>query len=229
MSLRRPDRAEDAARAPLHVLGASGHAKVVIAAVRAAGLEVEAVYDDDPARLGGHTLGAPVAGPIGAVRPGAPAVAALGDNAVRRRVVAQLAPLRLRWQRVVHPHAWVSPDATVEPGAVVCAGAVVQPGATVGAHAIVNTGATVDHDCVVGPFAHVAVGAHLAGAVTVGEGVLVGAGAVVVQCVSIGPWSTLGAGAVCLHDLAERVVAVGVPARAHPARPTGAPRDEGST
>jgi len=41
------------------LFGVSGHAKVVVATLRAAGLDVVAAYDDDPARLGGDVLGVP--------------------------------------------------------------------------------------------------------------------------------------------------------------------------
>jgi acetyltransferase EpsM len=48
----------------------------------------------------------------------------------------------------------------------------------------------------------------------VGEGAFLGIGSVVIPGVKIGRWSTLGAGAVATRDLADGVVAVGVPARA---------------
>ena len=45
------------------VVGAGGHAKVVIATVRAAGGDVVAAYDDDQSRWGQKILGVPVKGP----------------------------------------------------------------------------------------------------------------------------------------------------------------------
>lgn len=82
----------------------------------------------------------------------------------------------------------------------------------IGEHVIVNTGATIDHDCIVADYAHLAPGVHLAGSVHVGEGAFLGIGSVVSPGVKIGRWSTLGAGAVAIHDLADGVVAAGVPA-----------------
>lgn len=57
-------------------------------------------------------------------------------------------------------------------------------------------------------------GVHLAGSVQVGEGAFLGIGSVVIPGVRIGHWSTLGAGAAAIRDVADGVVAVGVPARA---------------
>jgi acetyltransferase EpsM len=50
--------------------------------------------------------------------------------------------------------------------------------------------------------------------VQVGEGAFLGIGSVVGPGLEIGRWATLGAGAVAIRDVAEGVVAVGVPARA---------------
>jgi sugar O-acyltransferase (sialic acid O-acetyltransferase NeuD family) len=195
------------------VLGAGGHAKVVVATLEAAGHRVAAVLDDDPRLWGTTVLGTPVSGPIDTIaRCGrCRAIVAVGDNAVRRRI-AQRMP-RVEWVTVVHPAATVHPSVVLGPGTVVCAGAVIQPEARVGAHAIVNTSASVDHDSVLGDFVHTAPGARLAGQVTVGAGTLVGIGASALPGVSIGAESVVGAGSVVVRDLPDHVVAVGAPAR----------------
>ena len=138
-----------AARA-VHVIGAGGHAKVVVATIRAAGLDVECAWDDDPRRRGGAVLGAPVRGSVDDVPAGVPIVVAIGSNVVRRDVVARLGARE--FCTVAHPSAVVHPSATLGPGTVVFAGAVVQPDARLGAHVIVNTAASVDHDCLVEDF-----------------------------------------------------------------------------
>lgn len=192
------------------VVGAGGHAKVVVATLRASGVAVVGVLDDDPAA--GPVLGAPRLGPTADVsRIGLPAVLAVGDNAARRRL-AEAHP-GVDWTATVHPAAVVHESARVGAGAVVVAGAVVQPDAVLGRHAIVNTGASVDHDAVVGDFAHVGPGARLAGGVRLGEGAFVGTAAACVPGVRVGAWATVGAGAVVVASLPDRVVAVGVPAR----------------
>jgi sugar O-acyltransferase (sialic acid O-acetyltransferase NeuD family) len=194
------------------VLGSGGHAKVVIATLQAAGHDVAAVFDDDPATWGALVLGVAVAGPIAALLPERfeSGVVAVGDNAARRDLAGRVG---LRWLTPIHPAAWVDPSARIGPGTVVGAGAVIQPEAVVGAHAIINTRAIVEHDCAVGNFAHLAPGACLAGGVRVGEGTLVGIGAAVIPGCRIGSWSIVGAGAVVVRDLPDGVVAVGVPAR----------------
>ncbi len=200
------------------VLGAGGHAKVVISTLHAAGHTVVAVYDDDEARWGGEVLGVPVRGPLAAA--GAAGVAsgviAIGCNATRKKIAGRV---NLRWLTVVHPTAWIAPDAQLRAGTVVFAGAIIQPGGVIGQHVIINTAATIDHDCVIADWAHLAPGVHLAGGVRVGEGAYLGIGCMAIPARKIGAWTTVGAGAVVVRDLGDDVVAYGTPARAK--RPAG--------
>ncbi|HVS02853.1 MAG TPA: acetyltransferase [Thermoanaerobaculia bacterium] len=208
------------------VLGAGGHAKVVIATLQAAGLTPTLVLDDDRRTWGRTLLGVAVRGPIESLRDSgcSRAVAALGDNRERERVVAQVESRgAVNWVTVVHPAAWVHESVQLGAGTVVFAGAVLQPDAVVGRHAILNTAATVDHDCRLGDCVHLAPGAHLAGNVTVGDGGFVGIGSAVLPGIEIGAWACVGAGAVVVSKVAPATVVAGVPARAREPQKSQAP------
>lgn len=208
MSARRVStRRVSAAR--VVVLGAGGHAKVVVSTLRAAGYHVDALFDDDPAKWGRTVAGVTVAGPLQAAA--GYGVIGIGHNRTRQQVAQSLGDVT--WVSVVHPAAWVDPTAQVGVGSVVFAGAVIQPDAIVGEHSIINTGATVDHDCVVGDFVHLCPGSHLAGGVTLEAGAFAGAGSAVVPGVRLGAWSVLGAGGVAIRDVPPGVTVAGVPAR----------------
>lgn len=196
----------------LIVVGAGGHAKVVVATARAAGFQVTAVVDDATERWGTTVLGIAVSGPTATALgdPDAEVVLAIGDNAARRRLAAAA---RCRFAAIVHPSAVVDPTVRVGAGSVVFAGAVIQPDTVIGRHAIVNTGASIDHDCVLGEAVHVAPGARLAGSVALGDEVFIGIGAVVIPGIAIGARTTIGAGAAVVRDVPSGSVAVGVPAR----------------
>lgn len=199
----------------LVLLGAGGHARVVASLAAALGVEVVAVFDDDPGRQGATLAGITIEGPLpvaldAGLPAGCRAVVAVGANAARAAIVRRAA---LPWSTLVHPRAWVDPAASLGAGTVVFAGAVVQPGASLGAHVILNTAATVDHDCVLGDFVHLAPGVHLAGEVRVGEGALVGIGASVLPGRVVGAWARVGAGAVVVEDVPAGATVVGVPAR----------------
>ncbi|MCP4202442.1 MAG: acetyltransferase [bacterium] len=194
------------------VLGAGGHAKVVVSTLQDAGRKPHKVLDDDSAKWAKQVLNTPIGGPITDLAKESPdcVITAFGDNRLRAEKAGSMT---VNWTTAVHPTAYVHPSAVLGPGTLVCAGAIVQPGARIGAHAIINTGASIDHDCELGDFVHLAPGARLAGNVRVGPGTLIGIGSVVVPGVVIGEWARLGAGAAVTGDLPSNCIAVGVPAR----------------
>lgn len=140
-------------------------------------------------------------------------IVAVGDNAAREATHRALADAGGRMATIIHPHAWVSPYATVGVGSLVAAGAVINVGAALGVAAIVNTGATVDHDCRLGEAVHVAPGAHLSGGVEIGDRSWIGVGAAVRQGIRIGADVMVGAGAAVIDEVSDGATVIGVPAR----------------
>lgn len=200
------------------VIGAGGHAKVVVSTLQACGIDIDAVFDDGPRAWGSDILGVPVRGSLdmldeldGVVS----GVIAIGDNAVRERLDRRL---DIDWLKVVHPQAVVHPSAQLGPGTVVFAGAIVQPDVVVGRHVIVNTAASIDHDGRIGDFASIAPGAHLAGSVTVGRRSAVGTGCSVIPRVVIGDDASIGAGTVVVRDVPPGRTLIGQTPRYLPPR-----------
>jgi sugar O-acyltransferase (sialic acid O-acetyltransferase NeuD family) len=202
---------------PIWIIGAGGHAKVVIDTVRALGtIDVRGVLDDDPLRLGTDVLGVPVRGEASLEsidRFGVEqAIIAVGSNRARAALARRLAG-RLSWATAIHPTACLSRDVSIGEGTVVFAGAVVQPSSVVGRHVILNTACSVDHDGLVGDFVHIAPGVRLAGNVRVGDGAQLGIGCCIIPGRTIGHWASIGAGSVVVHDIPPDVTVKGVPAK----------------
>jgi sugar O-acyltransferase (sialic acid O-acetyltransferase NeuD family) len=200
------------------VIGAGGHAKVVIWTLRKNGRSVAAVLDDDSSRWGPSCWGVPICGPSAiADNSGFEiGIVAIGDNGRRNRIASSLNP---HWLTLVHSAAWVDPDAKLGASTVVLAGAVIKSGSVVGEHVIVNTSASVDLDCVVKDFVQIAPSEHLGGNVQVAEGAFLGIGSSAIPGRKVGAWTTVGAGAVVARDISEGAVDDGVPAE--PAQPSG--------
>lgn len=196
---------------PLWIIGAGGHARVVLATALAAGVPVAGCVDENRATHGSSILGVTVLGDDAVLPDGAVCIVAIGDQAVRAKLVEQFGAKR--YASLVHPTAVLAEGAAVAAGTVVFAGAILQAEAKVGRHAIVNTGAIVEHQCVLADLVQVASGAVLAGGVVVEEGAFIGAGAVVLPGVKVGSRSVVGAGAVVTRDVQAGATVVGVPAR----------------
>jgi len=201
---------------PVYVIGAGGHSKVVIDALVANGVAIEQIrlLDSDPGITGKQVLGISI-GMLEIQRCGGEwdFHVAIGNNAVRARLSAQLATTGGRALSVIHPSASVSRFASVGPGAFVAAKAIIGPGASVADGVIVNHGAVIDHDCLVDAFCHLAPNTTLGGAVVIGERVLIGAGANLLPSIRIGIGATVGAGAVVLADVPASQTWAGVPAQ----------------
>jgi len=205
---------------PVIVLGAGGHAKVLIDMLRLRGHEILGIADADTGKHGATYAGCRVIGGDDAVLQHDPGrirlvngVGSTGQPQARRRLFEEFTRSGYVFESVTHPSAVIAGDAVLEEGAQVMAGAVIQPGSRIGMNAIVNTAASVDHDCTVGAHVHLAPGAVLSGNVRVGDGTHIGTGACVIQGIAIGEGCVIGAGAVVLEDISAGMRAAGVPAR----------------
>jgi sugar O-acyltransferase (sialic acid O-acetyltransferase NeuD family) len=199
----------------LTLVGAGGHAKVVLDAVRRAHPHAAVqIYDEAAASSGGTLLGVMIyaLGPQTRLR-GALHVA-IGDAPARERIARALQDGGSTLVTIVHPAASIAASARIGEGSFVAAHAVVAPSAVIGEGAIVNHGAVVDHDCAVGDWAHIAPNATLGGNAAVGRSALIGAGATVLPGVRIGAHATVGAGAVVAEDVPPHATVIGIPAKA---------------
>ena len=196
---------------PLVLLGAGGHAKVLLALARAAGWEVQGVCDPQLAlQQAGRWRDLPVLGAdealdaLDAARVGLiNGVGQTVGGSARRDLFVRLRRRGFRFPALIHPAAWVDPSASLAEGVQVMAGAVVQADCLIGENSIVNTGATIDHDCVIGAHVHVAPGASLCGSVVVADRAFVGSGATLLQGLSVGRDAIVAAGATLARDLGE--------------------------
>ena len=206
----------------LVILGASGHAKVVLESAREAGIAIAGLIAPGP--VGSEFLGCSILGDDNLLlepqfRNDNRFIVALGDVEKRRRLSLRIIELGATLATVIHPRCVLSPTAKVGPGSVIVAGAVVNADASIGRFCIVNTGATIDHDVVLRDGVQVCPGAHLAGNVHCDEDAFIGTGATVIPNVSVGASAIVGAGAVVIRNVPAKIKVAG-----NPARPISTPR-----
>lgn len=204
------------------VLGAGGHARVLVDCLQSPGVaDLVGVLDPDPRLHRQKLLGIPILGgddllaglAVDGVTHFVVGLGGVGNNGPRRRLFELGCSAGLDPMEVRHGSALVSRWAEVGVGCQFLPGSIVNASAILGCNVIVNSGAIVEHDCIVGDHVHIATGARLASSVKIGSSAHVGAGATVRQCIVIGEGAIVGAGAVVVRNVAPGVVVAGVPAR----------------
>ena len=194
----------------LVVVGAGGHAKVVMDVARLNGYDEFFILDDNKkgqfndCSIVGTTKEYPLYLSYNFI-------IAIGNNEVREKIADNLK--NVHFATLIHPSAVVSDRAVISEGTVVFPLAVINSGAIIGKHCIINSGAIVEHDCIIKDFVHVSPNATICGTVVVGKKTHIGAGATVINNLSIADDVVVGAGAVVTKDIDEKGIFVGIPAK----------------
>lgn len=140
-------------------------------------------------------------------------VIAIGNGAVRQRLMERLAKVEAQFATVIAPDAVIAADVIIGAGTVICPGVIINTGTKIGKGVIINTAASVDHGCVVEDYCHVAVGARICGTVYVGSQTWIGASATVINNISVCSECMIGAGTVVVRNIETSGTYFGVPAR----------------
>lgn len=196
---------------PLIIIGAGGHAKVLIEALRRLDREILGVTDPSLSKSQDF-FGVPVLGndieilnyPPSAVEL-VNGLGAIPGKTLRWKINAEMEGKGFTFAQVIHPAATISADATLASGVQIMAGVVLQPSVTIGSSCIINTGATIDHDCKIGKYCHIAPGVTLSGSVHIGDNVHVGTGSSVIQDVSIATGAIIAAGSIVYKNIGGNV------------------------
>lgn len=205
---------------PIIMIGAGGHAKVLLDLLDRIGRTVLFITDRDKSRHGQRVGSTEIRGDDGIILGYSPdkvrlvnAVGSIATLAARREVYTRFRAEGYYFETLVHPSAVISNSAQIGDGVQIMAGVIVQPGVQIGQNALINTAASIDHDCFIGAHVHVAPRATLSGQVSVGEGTHIGTAATIIQSIQIGCESLIGAGAVVIRDVPDGQKIAGVPAR----------------
>lgn len=193
----------------LFIVGAGGFGREAVWTVErinaAAGeplWKVIGFADDDPAKASGNFEGYPLLGSVEKAakdNPGASVFIAVGDNATRRRLYAQLRGFD--FPALIDPSAQVSPTTEFKHGTFIAVGAVVSVGTEVGKFVIINARAGVGHDAVVGDFANIAPGVSLSGHTRVGADAFMGTNSCTAPGMTVGEGATVVCGTPVLANV----------------------------
>jgi UDP-perosamine 4-acetyltransferase len=206
---------------PVIIIGAGGHAKVVIDTLKKCDMKILGAVDTNSSRHGTNILGIPVLGTDDIVATHKPdsillanGVGSTSDTALRQKIFKRFKEQGYTFTTLIHPTAIIAEDVKISEGSQVMAGTVLQPGIRMGVNCIINTSASIDHDCIIGDHVHIAPGATLSGSIRIEDLVHVGTGASIIHQINIGRQSIIGAGAVVVHSVGAHKTVIGNPAKA---------------
>ena len=158
--------------------------------------------DDDPKKAHGNFEGYPLLGTVAQASkdyPGASVFIAIGDNAIRRKVYAELRGHD--FPAFIDPSAQVSPTTEFRHGTYIACEAVVSVGTEIGKFVIINARAGVGHDSKVGDFANIAPGVSLSGHTTIGADVFMGTNSCTAPGMCVGDGATVACGTPVLKNV----------------------------
>jgi sugar O-acyltransferase (sialic acid O-acetyltransferase NeuD family) len=196
------------------VIGAGGHARVIISILKSHRIEIMGVFDDSCGQIGELIQEVPVIGPfLEILKYGHLLTAvylAIGDNQDRYKWHEFLSLNHFELPSLIHPRAIVERDATVGSASSVCVGAIVCTQAVIGRGCIINTGCSIDHESSIGDFSHLAPGVVVAGRTQIGSNTFIGLNSAIANKIRIGNNVIIGAGSVVLSDIPDGARIVGV-------------------
>ena len=176
----------------------------------------ETVFIDDHAKTD-SLLGSPVLGFQSLRKRYSPEntrfVITIGEPKFRREAFDRMTEAGYRGARLVHPSAFISPDAELGDGAVIGPGVFIGSMAKIGKNFYAAKGAAIGHDAVVGNHTRVGADAFIGGHTVIGENVFIGAGALLKDRIRIGDYSVVALGSVVFSDVEANTTVIGNPAR----------------
>jgi sugar O-acyltransferase (sialic acid O-acetyltransferase NeuD family) len=206
---------------PLIIIGASGHAKVVIDIfLKSNQFQIPGLLDDH-IQTGTEVCGLQILGKIENMTSllqkfkNFSVFIAIGDNWTRHLVVEKLINMKsdLDFATAIHPSVQIGMDVKIGKGVAIMAGAVVNSGTIIEDFGIINTNSSLDHDCQLGKFSSLAPGVTIGGNVKIGAFSAVSLGANILHGKTIGNYTIVGAGSLVLKDVNDFEVVYGVPAK----------------
>lgn len=173
---------------PLILIGAGGHAKVVVDALASQKKPLAAYVDPTPAPwLEAMGVKRMTDAELDALLPTSPELVigfvGLTTDALERRLdlMRQYRTKGAFFPAIIHASATIGSSVSIGFGAQILAASVINPFAAIKDAAIINTAAIIEHDAIIGEGAHIAPRAVVLGNARIGDTSIIGSNAVVIQ------------------------------------------------
>lgn len=203
---------------PIIVIGAGGHAKVVIDTLQCCRSRILGFtnYSNEIESI----LGVPYLGNDSIIDEKNPdqillaiGMGTLKSNNNRKKIFDYWKNKNYSFVTIIHPTAIISGSAEIGEGSQILMGVVIQTEAKIKENCIVNTRCSIDHNSIIHAHSHIAPGTTICGNVIIEPMCHIGAGATIIQNIRVAESSTIGAGAVVIKNTNKGETLVGIPAR----------------
>ncbi len=203
---------------PIVVIGAGGHAKVVISTLQACGSAILG-FTNTSSEIS-SILGVPFIGSDQKIEEYNPkeillaiGIGSIKSNNNRKRIFELWKNKNYSFAIIIHPSAIIDNNSEISEGAQILMGTTIQTGVKIKENCIINTKSSIDHDSIIHSHSHISPGATICGNVIIGTSCHIGASATIIQNIQIGEQSTIGAGAVVIKHAEKNGILAGVPAK----------------
>jgi sugar O-acyltransferase (sialic acid O-acetyltransferase NeuD family) len=194
------------------IVGAGGHAKVILATLEVIGISPVAIYDDDASKWGSSLFDTPIKGGLNDFAKLGPvdAFIAVGKNATRKKIVERFTTIN--WITLIHPASSIHASVQIGRGTIVQEGCILEPDVKIGEHCILTSNSMIGHESVLEDFVHSS-GAKICGNAHICEGVLLGGNSTIHPGITVGAWSAAAIASAIMRDVPPKSVVIGNPAR----------------
>lgn len=204
---------------PLIIVGAGGHAKVIIDIARLQGFETLFATDVDTSLHGSSIMGVRIVGDDNHLSAYAPSdiylangVGAIASTRQRQAAYDKFTAQGYEFLSLIHPSAVIADTAILNEGVQCMAGTIIQPEVQLGKNSVINTRASIDHDSEIGAHSFIGPGVITGGSVKIQDGVFIGTGAIILPSITICDRAIVGAGATVIRNLRTGEKVAGNPA-----------------
>ncbi|WP_406683897.1 NeuD/PglB/VioB family sugar acetyltransferase [Seonamhaeicola sp. MEBiC1930] len=203
------------------IIGASGHAKVIIDIIERRGeYNIIGLIDSFKAigskvfnyRIIGHEKDIPS---LKNSYNFESAIIAIGDNWTRKIIFQKIIKIQpdLSYISAIHPDAIIGKNVKIGKGTVIMAGVIINSDAKIGEFCIINTKASLGHDSHLKNYSSLAPNSTIGGNVKIGSCTAICLSASVIQDISIGKHCIIGAGSLIIRDVQDNFKVFGIPGK----------------
>ncbi len=137
---------------------------------------------------------------------------AIANPQIKESIVNKLKSRGAKFEKIIHPNAYIGDFSTIGEGFVMYPGAKVTVNVKIGDF-VTLLSSSVGHDVTIGDFTTISSLCGINGNVNIGRRVFIGSNAVIIPSRSIGDDAYIGAGSVVITNIKQSVKVLGNPAK----------------